>query len=170
MISPELSISEKPGHLKSCLTGCRVWIRDLVQLSQTAWGKDEVRKRLCRAGPVARQVLSPHVFNVSTDDNRTPDWKHDSGSSSLHWRFAVFTLVVTIPWDPDPCFPCSKWWKFCWLQRERTRPSTDSFPPGCRNKAADFEMQPSYLVSIFLSRFLGRPLKTAALVDRQEEG
>lgn len=120
MISTEISISEKTGHLTSCLTGCRECKYVILCSSETAWEEDEARKSSPSCSPVARQTLNPNVFNVSTDDNRTPDWKCSSGSSSLHSCFAVFTWVVITGIVVLVLLPVNG-------KSQRTRLSTDFF-------------------------------------------
>lgn len=144
--------------------GVLMWLCDLVQLSETKWWGGWGKEVPLSCSSSCWNSAQPSCVYMSTDENRNHNWKHNSGSSSLHSCFALFTMVIASR-DPDSCFPCSKWWKSHWQQRERTRLSIDSFSPECRNKAADFEMQPSYLVSMFLSRFLGGPFKAASLMD-----
>lgn len=49
MISTETSISEKPGRLKSCLTGCRECEYMILCSSETAREENEARKSLRHA-------------------------------------------------------------------------------------------------------------------------
>lgn len=120
MISTEFSVSEKTGPLKSCLMeaeSVNTWSCAALQDSRVGgrmrWGSAVIMQV-----QLLEKCLALMCSRCPLMTTEPPDWKHGSGSSSFHSCFSVFTLFI-ISWDPDPCFPYSKWWKSCWVQREQ---------------------------------------------------
>lgn len=96
----------------------------IVSGSEAAQGKQAVP---LACGSSCWTSVQPSCVQRDNGDHRTPDWKHNTEFSSLHSRFAVFTLIL-ITWDLDPCFHCSKLWRSCSAEGEGQTPHELLFP------------------------------------------